>query len=502
LNANLYAWLAARFAHALDSVCIEADDTRLYRYADLEARTAQVANLLVALGVRPGDRVAAQVDKTPEALFLYLGCLRAGCVYLPLNTAYQEGEIEYFLGDAQPALAVCRPEARSWFEPLASKARVAQLLELDARGEGSLAQQAAQQAPRFATLERSSGDLASIVYTSGTTGRSKGAMLTHGNIASNAEALHACWGFEPGDVLLHALPFFHVHGLFIALHPALANASRILFHARFDPAAVIRDLPRATVFMGVPTMYVRLLAEAGFTRERCAAMRLFVSGSAPLLVETFRAFEQRTGQRILERYGMSETGINTSNPCGGERRGGTVGAALPGVEVRVVDESDRPLAAGSVGAIQVRGPNVMPGYWRMPERNKDEFTRDGFFRTGDLGTLDSQGYLSIVGRSKDLVISGGYNVYPKEVEMLLDEYPGVEESAVIGLPHPDFGEQVVAVVVGKKNAALRGDELIAHLRSRLAGYKVPKRVHLVSDLPRNAMGKVQKNLLRERFAKN
>jgi len=500
MNGNLYALLAARFAHALDQPCLETEGGRVCSYADLDAASAQYANLLVSLGVRPGDRVAAQIDKTAQGLYLYLGCLRAGAVFLPLNTAYQSGEVEYFLGNAEPRVAVCRPEAAAWFEPLARKAGVSDVFHLDAYGEGSLAAAAGQAARAFDTRDRGVGDLASIIYTSGTTGRSKGAMVTHGNLASNAKALHRAWRFRPGDVLLHALPFFHVHGLFIALHPALLNASRILFHSKFEAARVIRDLPRATVFMGVPTMYVRLLAEPGFRLERNACMRLFVSGSAPLLVETFRAFEQRTGQRILERYGMSETGINSSNPHDGERRAETVGKPLDGVDLRVVDDADCPVAAGTIGAIQVRGPNVMAGYWRMPEKNQEEFTADGFFRTGDLGCFDADGYLSIVGRSKDLVISGGYNVYPKEIELLLDELPGVEESAVIGVPHPDFGEAVVAVIVPHQGTKLSEREVIDHVRGKLAGYKVPKRVHMVEDLPRNAMGKVQKNLLRDRFA--
>jgi malonyl-CoA/methylmalonyl-CoA synthetase len=496
MNQNLYSILAARFSAQAEAVCLELEDGRFYSYADLEAHSARYANLLTSLGLERGDRVVAQVDKTPETVFLYLGCLRAGFVYLPLNTAYQEREVSYFIGDAEPGLAVCRPESRAWF------GKVPRVLELDSRGRGSLADAASGQPPRFVTVESGKDELASIIYTSGTTGRSKGAMVTHGNLSSNALTLHDYWGFRPGDVLLHALPLFHVHGLFVALHTALANASRILFLPKFDVSAVLERLPRTTVMMGVPTYYVRLLAEPAFTRERCARLRLFVSGSAPLLLETFNAFRERTGHTILERYGMTETGMNTSNPYRGERRGGTVGFPLPGIEVRVAGEGDQPLPAGTIGQIQVRGPNVLPGYWRMPEKTKEEFTADGFFRTGDLGQYDGDGYLSIVGRSKDLVISGGYNVYPKEVEMLLDELPGVEESAVIGVPHPDFGEAVVAVVVPKKGAALLEQEVIAQLKGRLANFKVPKRVHVVVELPRNAMGKVQKNVLRETFQRS
>jgi len=499
VNANLYALLSTRFGSAPDAVCLELEDGSCHTYADLDAESARYANLLTTLGLERGDRVAAQIDKTPQAIFLYLGCLRAGYVYLPLNTAYQTGEVAFFLGDAEPKVAVGRPEARAWFGDVARKAGVPHVFELDARGGGSLAAAAATQAATFDTAASGTGDLASIIYTSGTTGRSKGAMVTHGNLASNALALHGYWRFQPGDVLVHALPIFHVHGLFVALHTALLNASRIVFLPKFDARLVMRYLPRATVFMGVPTYYVRLLAESDFTRELCAHMRLFVSGSAPLLFETFNEFRLRSGQTILERYGMTETGMNTSNPYDGERRGGTVGFPLPGVQVRVVDESDAPLPAGETGGVQVRGPNVLPGYWRLPEKNKEEFTADGFFRTGDVGKFDRDGYLTIVGRSKDLVISGGYNVYPKEIELLLDEMPGVEESAVIGVPHPDFGEAVTAVIVSKKGAQLTEEAVIAHVKGKLANFKVPKRVHFAAELPRNAMGKVQKNVLRQQY---
>ncbi len=499
MNDNLYSLLARRFAGSPDAVCLELEDGTRYRYADLEAETARYANLLVSLGLERGDRVAAQVDKSAQTVFLYLGCLRAGCVYLPLNTAYREAEIEYFLGDAQPKLAVMRPESKAWFEPVARRCGVAQLLELDAGGRGTLPQAVGRQPAAFETVACRGDDLASIIYTSGTTGRSKGAMLTHRNLTSNALTLHAYWGFRPGDVLLHALPLFHVHGLFVALHTALLNASRIIFLPRFDAKQVLRLLPQATVLMGVPTYYTRLLAEPGFTRELCAHMRLFVSGSAPLLAETFQAFVERTGHTILERYGMTETGMNTSNPYQGERRAGTVGFALPEIEVRVADDADQPLPAGEIGNIQVRGPNVMPGYWRLPEKTREEFTAGGFFRTGDVGRFDTDGYLSIVGRSKDLVISGGYNVYPKEIEMLLDEFPGVEESAVIGVPHPDFGEAVAAVIVQRKGAQLSEEQVIAYVKGKLADFKVPKRVVFVAELPRNAMGKVQKNVLRETY---
>jgi malonyl-CoA/methylmalonyl-CoA synthetase len=482
---NLYAFLASRFTATLDSVCLELEDGRCYTYRELDAEAARYANLLASLGLKPGDRVAAQIDKSAENVFLYLGCLRAGLVYLPLNTAYQAGEIAYFVSDAEPRAAFCRPEARDWFRGVPHLPQLAD---------------AGRHAAAFRTVASAPEDLACIVYTSGTTGRPKGAMISHGNLSSNAAALHDAWRFRTGDVLLHALPMFHVHGLFVALHTALLNASRVIYQARFDPQAVLAALPRATVFMGVPTYYVRLLSEKTLNRELCARMRLFVSGSAPLAVETFDAFERRTGHAILERYGMTETGMNTSNPCDGERRKGTVGTPLPGIEVIVVDEADRPLGSGSTGHIQVRGPNVMRGYWKLPEKNSEEFTPDGFFRTGDLGVVDRDGYLSIVGRAKDMVISGGYNVYPREVELALEGLPGVSDCAIFGVPHADFGEAVTAAIVLAPGVQLTEDEVIAYIKAKLANYKVPKRVVFVPELPRNAMGKVLKNVLRENYS--
>ncbi|HLS86690.1 MAG TPA: malonyl-CoA synthase [Burkholderiales bacterium] len=485
MNKNLYALLSARFAPARDAVCLELEDGSVFTYADVDRESARFANLLRSRGLRPGDRVAAQLEKSAQAVFLYLGCLRAGFAYLPLNTAYREGEISYFVADAEPAAAFCSPAARDWFSGVPNR------LELD---------QAKDQPDTFETAQRSDGDLACIVYTSGTTGRSKGAMVTHGNLWSNAQALHAYWKFVPGDVLLHCLPLFHVHGLFVALHTALLNASRIVFQSKFDAATVVRTLPRCSVFMGVPTYYVRLLAEPSFDRAACERMRLFVSGSAPLLADTFSQFRSRTGHDILERYGMTETGMNTSNPYDGERRAGTVGFPLPGIEVRVADAEDRPLPPGEVGGIQVRGPNVMAGYWKLAARRSEDFTADGYFRTGDLGTFDADGYLSIVGRAKDLVISGGYNVYPKEIEMLLDELPGVVESAAFGVPHPDFGEAVTVAIVPEPGAQLSERDIIAYVKGKLANYKVPKRVVFVPQLPRNTMGKVLKNELRAAYA--
>jgi len=498
---NLYDLLASRFPAEGEAPCLILPDGRRLSYAELESQSARYGALLAEAGLKPGDRVAAQVEKSAEALLLYLGCLRAGCVFLPLNPAYTRGEVAYFLDDARPGLFVCTPERLEEAQELAWACRLPRVHDLGARGEGSLAAAAAQMPARFATVERADCDLASIVYTSGTTGRSKGAMLTHRNLAANALVLHKYWGFRPGDVLLHMLPTFHVHGLFVATHCALLNGSPMLFEPKFDAARALRLMQAATVFMGVPTYYTRLLQERGLTREAVAHMRLFISGSAPLLPETFAEFRERTGQSILERYGMTEGGMFTSNPIEGERRGGTVGFPLPGTEVRVVDDSDRPLPAGEIGHIQVRGENVFAGYWRMPEKTLEEFTPEGYFRTGDLGRFDADGYLAIIGRDKDLIITGGLNVYPKEIEEAIDALPGVAESAVIGLPHSDFGEAVTAVVVrGKASATTSGEAIIAELKGRLAGFKVPKAVLFVEELPRNAMGKVQKNLLRQRFS--
>jgi len=455
-----------------------------------------MANLLANLDLPTGSRVAAQVEKSVEALMLYLAVLRAGLVYVPLNPAYQAGEMTHFLTDAGPAVVVCTAANFGWVSKLAFTTGCSHVFTLNTDRTGSLLERASFHADDHATAQRTGGDLAVILYTSGTTGRSKGAMLTHGNMLSNARTLKALWGWRPGDVLVHALPIFHIHGLFVACHGALLNGSRMIWFDRFEPAPVIARLPGATVFMGVPTMYVRLLAEPSLTPEACSTMRLFVSGSAPLLPETFRMWQQRTGHTILERYGMSETVMLTSNPCDtaeGERRAGTVGRPLPGVDLRIAS----PDPGTGNGGIEVRGPNVFAGYWGLPEKTKEEFTGDGWFRTGDVGHIDADGYVHIVGRAKDLVISGGFNVYPAEVEATLDELPGVQESAVIGVPHPDFGEAVVAVVVPRPGAELDAPTLIMAVKSRLANFKVPKQIIIASDLPRNAMGKVQKNSLRE-----
>ena len=507
MNRNLYLQLSVGFPKDLAAPCMILSDNRVWTYGDIARASGRMANLLVALGLQPGDRVAAQVEKTPEALVLYLAAIRAGMVFLPLNPAYQRHELEYFLEDARPGLFVCRPPQRALADELAARASVPHVLELDDTGRGSLIAAAAAQPDAFKTVPRRSSDLAAILYTSGTTGRSKGAMLSHGNLAHNAKTLHGYWQFRPGDVLLHMLPIFHVHGLFVACHCALLNGSAMFFETKFDAVRALALLPQSTVFMGVPTYYVRLLQDPAFGRDVCRHMRLFISGSAPLLKETFDDFKIRSGHTILERYGMTEGGMFTSNPYAGQRRGGTVGLPLPGTDLRIVSADGTAARPGVVGRIQVRGDNVFVGYWGMPEKTREEFTADGFFETGDMGSRDAEGYVTISGRSKDLVITGGLNVYPKEIEELIDAMPGVVESAVIGLPHPDLGEAVTAVVVRKKGGAGNATAqqptesvIIAALKAELANFKVPKRVHFVDDLPRNAMGKVQKNALRNIFA--
>ena len=483
----------------LEKVAVETAAGRLYRYRDILAATSQLANALKASGVKPGDRVAAQVEKSPKALFLFLACLRAGAAYLPLNTAYTEAELDYFLRDAEPSAFVCRP-GMGEAARLCERSGAPVLFTFGTEDDGTLPALARVQPDVFEDAPRSASDLAAILYTSGTTGRSKGAMLSHGNLTSNAAALVEAWRFTSNDVLLHALPIFHAHGLFVATNVVLMTGASMIFIPKFDPNEVFRLLPRCTTMMGVPTFYVRLLDDARLTREAAAHMRLFISGSAPLLPETHRSFLERTGHPILERYGMTETGMNTSNPYEGDRVPGTVGLPLPGVEVRIANpETGEILGREEVGMIELRGPNVFEGYWRMPEKTKAEFRGDGFFITGDLGKIDARGYVHIVGRGKDLIISGGFNVYPKEVESEIDALPGVAESAVIGVPHPDFGEGVMAVVVQAKNNDLQEKDVIETLKSRLANYKLPKRVFFVDDLPRNAMGKVQKNLLRDAY---
>jgi malonyl-CoA/methylmalonyl-CoA synthetase len=507
-NQNLFVALRNAFPADLDAVAIETADgpgaPLYYSWRDLDRGSAMIANLLASLALPAGSRIAVQTEKSVEALLLYLAVLRAGYVYLPLNTAYQAAEIAYFIGNAEPAVVVCAPKDFAWVSRIAFSAGSGHVFTLGDDRRGSLLERAAHHTDQHAVVPRQADDLAAILYTSGTTGRSKGAMLSHGNLLSNARVLKSYWGWRPGDVLVHALPIFHVHGLFVASHGALLNGSKMIWFARFEPKATIARLPEASVFMGVPTLYVRMLAEPSLTREACRNMRLFVAGSAPLLAETFQAWCERTGHTILERYGMSETVMLTSNPCDpalGERRAGTVGFPLPGVGLRVRDEQGADCPVGEIGGIEVSGPNVFAGYWRMPEKTSEEFRVDAdgrrWFKTGDVGRIDERGYVTIVGRSKDLIISGGYNVYPAEIEGYLNEMPGVAESAVIGAPHPDFGEAVVALVVPRPGATLDGAALVAGLKSRIANFKVPKKLFVVAELPRNAMGKVQKNLLRE-----
>jgi len=502
-NQNLFAALRAAFPSDLEEVAIETDNGLTYSWHDLERSTAMMANLLQSLELPEGARIAVQVEKSVEAMVLYLATLRAGFVFLPLNTAYQSAEIEYFIVNAAPAVVVCSSANFGWVSKIAFKAGTQNVFTLDDDRTGSLLDRAAHCSDQHDVAPRQADDMAAILYTSGTTGRSKGAMLSHGNLLSNALVLKDYWGWQKGDVLIHALPIFHVHGLFVAIHGALINGSKMIWLAKFDPKKVVEKLPEATVFMGVPTLYVRLLAEPGLTREACRNMRLFIAGSAPLLIETFKQWQERTGHTILERYGMSETAMLTSNPYqdhqGDGRRGGTVGFALPGVSLRVQSDDGQPLPVGEIGNIQVKGPNVFQGYWRMPEKTAEEFTADGYFKTGDVGKIDEDGYITIVGRSKDLIISGGYNVYPAEIEGYINELPGVAESALVGVPHPDFGEVCVAVVIAKPGATPDPAQIVAALKARLANFKIPKQCFVVSELPRNTMGKVQKNLLREQY---
>jgi malonyl-CoA/methylmalonyl-CoA synthetase len=497
MDGNLFGLIASRMPGP-DARFLEAEDGRVLTYGELLDATARYARALEGLGVAPGDRVAVQVEKSPEALVLYLACLRAGAIYLPLNTAYTLPELDYFIGDAEPRLVVVGSDRREAVEALASLPRHARVATMDRDGTGTLAGHAKTEPPSFADVPREPNDLAAILYTSGTTGRSKGAMLSHDNLASNAEVLREAWRFTGDDVLLHALPIYHTHGLFVATNTILLAGASMLFLPRFDADAVMRLLPRATTMMGVPTFYVRLLQDPRLDKAAAAHMRLFVSGSAPLLAETHREWRDRTGHAILERYGMTETNMNTSNPYKGERVAGTVGPALPGVSLRIADpETGRVLPQGEIGVIEVKGRNVFRGYWRMPEKTESEFRKDGFFITGDLGLIDARGYVTIIGRSKDLVITGGFNVYPKEVETEIDALPGVLESAVFGVPHPDFGEGVTAAVVRRPGARVSEAQILDALRPRLARFKLPKRVLMVPELPRNTMGKVQKSALRE-----
>jgi malonyl-CoA/methylmalonyl-CoA synthetase len=499
-NANLFSRLFDKLDDPGRLAIEELDGSRI-SYADLIARAGQMANVLVSRGVKVGDRVAAQTEKSVAALVLYLATVRAGAIYLPLNTAYTLNELEYFIGDAEPSLVVCDPSKAEGIAKIAAKVG-AKVETLGADGKGSLTDAASQASPDFTTVPRGNDDLAAILYTSGTTGRSKGAMLSHDNLASNSLSLVGYWRFTKDDVLIHALPIYHTHGLFVASNVTLFARASMIFLPKFDPDLILKLMARATVMMGVPTFYTRLLQNPGLSKESTKHMRLFVSGSAPLLADTHREWSARTGHAVLERYGMTETNMNTSNPYDGDRVPGAVGFPLPGVSARVTDpETGKELARNEIGMIEVKGPNVFKGYWRMPEKTKAEFRDDGFFITGDLGKIDDKGYVHIVGRGKDLVISGGFNVYPKEIESEIDAMPGVVESAVIGVPHADFGEGVTAVVVCNKGADVTEASVMKGLDGRLAKFKMPKRVFIVDDLPRNAMGKVQKNILRDTYGK-
>ena len=499
VGGNFYEQLIGGPPPERSRVCLETPDGQRFTYGELDEHSARIAHLLTSSGVVPGDRVVVQVEKSAQAAFLHLACLRAGAVFVPLNTSYTTEETSYFLADAQPRAVICQPERYEETLALCRQANILQVFTLGKAGEGSLIEACRASPATISAPPASERDTAAILYSSGTTGKPKGAMLTQGNLAYNARALVAAWGFTRHDVLLHALPIFHVHGLFVGLHCALLSRARLLFVPRFDARQVCSLLPEATVFMGVPTYYTRLLALPQFDREVCRNVRLLISGSAPLLADTFEQVRQRTGHCILERYGMTETLMNTSNPLEGRRQPGSVGLPLPGVALRIAGIDDLPLDPDQVGEIQVRGPNVFSGYWIKPEMSTTCFTPDGFFRTGDLGRVDERGYIYIVGRSKDVIISGGFNVYPKEVEDCIDRFEGVQESAVIGMPHPDFGEAVIAVVVARSGVSVDVEALKRFLRRSVANYKLPKWVVVAKELPRNAMGKVQKNRLRDDY---
>lgn len=491
---NIYNIFHDRFESGEDFILSPRLST-IATYQDLEQRSALYVNRLAGLGLKKGDRVIVQTEKSVEGLFFYFACLRAGLIYLPLNTAYQRHELEYFVENAEPGLIVCSPGQESLIRSIFA----GHVFTLDEDGKGSINEDLDAEPSTCTTVSRADDDVAVILYTSGTTGRPKGAMISHGNLAANGIALHKAWGWADDDVMLHALPIFHIHGLFVATHLAVLNASPVIFLPRFDPAEVIRLLPSATVYMGVPTNYTRLLANPDLSIEACNNMRLFTSGSAPLLPQTFDEFKSRTGHTIVERYGMTETGMNTSNPLDGVRKPGTVGLPLPGVSCKVVDNDENQVAIDETGNLLVKGKNVFQGYWQLPEKTKEEFTSDGYFKTGDLASCDSDGYISIVGRDKDMIITGGLNVYPREIEKIIDELPGVEESAVIGLADSDFGEAVSAVIVRSPGAEIDEQIIVQHLKATVANFKVAKKIFFVDALPRNTMGKVQKNILREKF---
>ena len=500
MNENLFETFRTRFPEDRLTTFIETGDGKILSYTDLETISGKMARLLLDLGVTKGDRVMVQVEKSAEAIFLYLACLRAGAVFLPLNTAYQAGEVDYFVSDAEPTVFVCTPDTEQLVSEITARNGIPNLLTLGINSDGTLVEQSQNLEPISGCVEVAADDMAAILYTSGTTGRSKGAMLSHENLRSNALTLHQVWGWQKDDVMLHALPIFHTHGLFVATNCVLANGTGMIFLTKFDIDKILTLLPRSTVYMGVPTHYVRMLGHADLNVKICSNMRLFISGSAPLLEETFTEFQSRTGHTILERCGMTESGMNTSNPLTGKRIAGTVGLPLPGVEIRICDNDGNQLPNGENGGLEIRGPNVFSGYWRMPEKTAEEFRDDGFFITGDVACIDPDtGYLSIVGRDKDMIITGGFNVYPKEIELIIDEIDGIGESAVIGLSHPDFGEAVAAVATRSNGSQTDPESVIKTVKQQLANFKVPKQVFLVDELPRNAMGKVQKNVLRDNY---
>ncbi len=500
MGNHLYDALTAGAVARPDSVFAETPDGQMTCLADLTQGAARIAARLIALGVTPGDRVMVQVEKSVTALQLYLGTVMAGAVFVPLNTGYTGAEVDYFISNAKPRVFVCDPNRLAELSEIAASAGCVQIETLDKHGKGNLTAGLDDLPPLAAPVARDPQNLAAILYTSGTTGRSKGAMLSHEALLSNSRTLAEIWRFTEADVLIHALPIYHTHGLFVATNVALLSGASTIFLPGFDQDAILEAMPRATTMMGVPTFYTRLLADPRLTRERAAHMRLFISGSAPLLAETHRDWEDRTGHRILERYGMTETNMNTSNPYEGERRAGTVGFPLPDVELRIMDEEGAEVAQGEIGVIEVRGPNVFSGYWEMPEKTAEELRPDGWFITGDLGRIDAEGYVTIVGRAKDLIISGGFNVYPKEVESLIDDLPGVLESAVVGVPHPDFGEAVAAIIVADGSTDLTEAAVITGISKSLAKFKQPKRVIFLNALPRNTMGKVQKAMLRTEYS--
>jgi malonyl-CoA/methylmalonyl-CoA synthetase len=508
LNHNLFCALRNGFPSDMTACAVETDSGLCYSWQDLDHASAMVANMLESLALPQGARIAVQVEKSVEAMVLYLAALRAGLVYVPFSAAYRSAEMAYFLQDAQPAVVVCQGASFGWMSKLAFLAGATYVFTLNDDRTGSLLQRSGRFSVDHVVAPVNADDPAAIIYTSGTTGRSKGAMLTHGNLLSNAKVLQTYWDWQPGDVLIHALPIFHVHGLFVAIHGALLNGSKMLWLNKFDPTVVLQKLPKATVFMGVPTMYVRLLSEPDLNADMVHNMRLFISGSAPMLMETFNEWQRRTRHTVLERYGMSETVMLTSNPCkaaDGARRGGTAGRPLPGVQLRVCGDQGQDLPLGEVGGVQVTGTGVFKGYWNMPDKTAEEFTADGYFKTGDVGRLDSHGYLTLVGRSKDLIISGGYNVYPAEIEAAINAMAGVSECAVVGIPDADFGEVGVAVVVAKPEGSdgalgvIQAQSILSQLKSQLANFKIPKQCYLVPELPRNAMGKVLKNVLRAKY---